>query len=250
METRTLIVSDLDGTLLGNDAALMRFYIWRIAQGSRVVLAYASGRFCSSMTASVQDTILPEPDYLIGGVGTQLRGFRSCEPVGDWETSSPESWSGAKVRNLLCTHPRLTPQRDPFQSERKISYFWHDATPDDLAELVQILKAGGISADVIYSSSRDVDVVPRGFNKGSAAAYLAKYLGVDHVVACGDTGNDAALFSQGFCGVVVANALPELRALCCKQVYLSSRSHADGVLDGIRHWTRQQQTLAGHAERS
>lgn len=249
MEIRTLLVCDLDGTLLGDDTALMRFYVWRVAQGPRVVLAYASGRFCASMTASVQDTILPEPDYLIGGVGTQLRRFRGCEAVGAWETSSTGSWNGAQVRDLLSAHPRLRPQPDLFQSEHKVSYFWHNAKSEELAEVVQTLKAEGILADVIYSSSRDVDVVPQNVNKGSAAGYLAKHLGVDRVIACGDTGNDAALFSQGFCGVVVANALPELRALCSDQVYLSPRSHADGVLDGIRHWTRHQPISAGHVER-
>jgi sucrose-6F-phosphate phosphohydrolase len=250
MEPRTLVISDVDGTLLGDDAALVRFYDWRLAQGPRVALAYASGRFCSSVARSIQETILPEPDYLIGGVGTQLRAFPGDEPVGMWETAPVESWSGSKVRRLLATHRRLRPQPDPFQSERKVSYFWPDADAQQLAEVVTLLESNGILADVIYSSARDVDVVPRGVNKGSAAAYLAGHLKAECVIACGDTGNDAALFCHGFCGVIVGNALPELRVLCSEQVYLSPHAHAEGVLDGIRHWIERQRIVVNHAERS
>ncbi|MEX0641109.1 MAG: HAD-IIB family hydrolase [Pirellulales bacterium] len=241
MEPRTLVISDVDGTLLGDDDALLRFYAWRVVQGPRVVLAYASGRFCSSLAASVKETILPEPDYLIGGVGTQLRRFDGCESVGEWERVPIESWNGPKVRRVLSTHPRLMPQPDVFQSERKVSYYYYNAAPEELAKVVQVLQGAGIIADVIYSSARDLDVVPHGVNKGSAAAYLARRLGVGRVIACGDTGNDAPLMCQGFCGVVVGNALPELRAHCSERIYLSPHTHADGVLDGIRYWSERQE---------
>jgi sucrose-6F-phosphate phosphohydrolase len=246
MKPRNLVISDVDGTLLGDDAALVRFHAWRRAQGASVALAYASGRFCSSIARSIQESILPEPEYLIGGVGTQLRVFPTDQPVGTWESAPMASWSGWKVRRILSTHRKLRPQSDVFQSERKVSYFWPGADPDQLAEVVTLLETNGILADDMYSSSRDVDVVPRGVNKGSAAAFLAAHLNVQSVIVCGDTGNDAALFCHGFRGVIVANALPELRALCSEDVYRSPHSHAAGVLDGIQHWAERQRSFVGH----
>jgi hydroxymethylpyrimidine pyrophosphatase-like HAD family hydrolase len=55
-------------------------------------------------------------------------------------------------------------------------------------------------------------------------------------VVAGDTGNDASMFVDGFRGIVVGNAQPELKALRSPQVYHSHYPHAAGVLGGIEYW--------------
>jgi hydroxymethylpyrimidine pyrophosphatase-like HAD family hydrolase len=81
-------------------------------------------------------------------------------------------------------------------------------------------------------------VLPRGANKGSAARFLAYALRVaqQRVIVCGDSGNDAAMFGLGWRGVIVSNALPELKALGGESIYHASGSFAAGVLEGVRHW--------------
>ncbi|HEY5484961.1 MAG TPA: HAD family hydrolase, partial [Propionibacteriaceae bacterium] len=61
----------------------------------------------------------------------------------------------------------------------------------------------------------------------------------EHVIAAGDSGNDAELLTAGFRGVIVANAQPELDSLAGPTIFRSAYSHAAGVLDGIRHWTAE-----------
>ena len=61
MESQSLLVSDVDGTLLGDDEALQRFGDWLGQNRHRLRLAYASGRFFDSIVASVTSTALPAP---------------------------------------------------------------------------------------------------------------------------------------------------------------------------------------------
>ena len=83
-----------------------------------------------------------------------------------------------------------------------------------------------------------LDVLPKGVNKGSAAAFLASHWSLprERVLVSGDTGNDLAMFAQGFRGIVVANAHAVLKRLDAPTVYHARRGHAAGVLEGLRHW--------------
>lgn len=91
---------------------------------------------------------------------------------------------------------------------------------------------------IVYSSERDLDVLPAGIDKGTATAFLANSWDVprDRVIVCGDTANDLSMFEQGFLGVVVGNALPELKSLDSPRVFHASEPFAAGVVEGLRHW--------------
>jgi sucrose-6F-phosphate phosphohydrolase len=236
-----LLVSDVDDTLLGDDQGLALFSQWCESNRDWLRIAYASGRFVDSLLDSVRNEGLPSPDALIGGVGTQIMAYPSCDVFGGWIDTLGRKWDAAQIRDLLAGDSDLTPQPDEFQSDYKLSYFLYDAPPEHLVALRRRLAQAGLDAEFVYSSHRDLDMLPAGVNKGAAAAFLARRWEFPghRVLVSGNSANDASMFLDEFRGVVVANAHDELKALAGDNVYLASQGHALGVLEGIEHWLAQ-----------
>ena len=241
MRCEYLLVTDLDGTLLGDDASLQAFRQHREAIPTRMQLVYASGRLVVDVRALIAERELCAPDAIIGGVGTQIEFSEGM--VVDWCRPTTASWDASRIRSLLHDLPL---QPDRFQTDHKVSFYLRDASDGILTALQRLLSSAGIEADLIYSSLRDLDVLPRGINKGTAAKFLAEHWGIksSRVIVCGDSGNDLSLFQNPFRGVVVANCLPELRQLSGGNIYFATEKYAAGVLQGIDHWLTQE-TAAG-----
>jgi sucrose-6F-phosphate phosphohydrolase len=245
VERTHLLISDLDGTLLGDDAWLKRFADWLHPRRTEVRLAYSSGRFYASVCDLVASTPLPPPDAVIGGVGTDLRFFPGGEKVDGWPRSLGP-WDRPEIRSILAQYRELEPQPDEFQAEFKLSYYAPDLECGFLVQLRRRLAASAHAVEVVYSSNRDLDVLPAGVDKGSAAAFLASRfaLRAEQVIVAGDTGNDVSMFRHGFRGIVVGNAHPELRSLSSPDVYKSDLAYAEGVLDGMQYWLQRRPASA------
>lgn len=237
MNDRHLIVSDVDGTLLGCDRALDDFATWFAARREQFYLVYNSGRLTDSIRESVLSSSLPEPDALVGGVGTEIEFFSSREKLADWPQLQG-NWDSNIICDTLKDCAGLNLQPPEAITSHKISYFAYGATESDLENWRSLLKQAGQAVQLIYSSARDLDLVPAGINKGAAAARLAGYwkMPSERVIVCGDSGNDGCMFNRGFRGVVVGNALPELKSLRGPNIFHAAHHFAAGVEEGIRFW--------------
>jgi sucrose-6F-phosphate phosphohydrolase len=234
-----LLISDLDDTFLGDPDALVRFSEFFPSVEKRLSIVYASGRFFESVTEDIRATLLPEPRAVIGGVGSEIRSFPDGQLDQDWVERISQQWSAERVREVLADEDELELQPEQSQSDFKVSYFFRGATQEQLDRLQAELFDAGINASLIYSSGRDLDFLPAGVNKGTAAAFVARELGFDrdHVIVAGNSGNDAKLFEHDFHGIIVSNAHEELKRYAdSRRVYLSPYGWADGVRDGLQHW--------------
>jgi sucrose-6F-phosphate phosphohydrolase len=173
-----MVVSDLDGTLLGDDEALCRFSDWWSNCRDECALVYASGRLFESVIQVVESTKLPQPNVVISAVGTQILLFPSGKPLLPWpRLMSP--WDRQIVCQTLGSFPRLQMQPDEFQFEHKVSYYLIDATVDELAQIEASLFTCGLGFELVYSSREHLDVLPRGTNKGFAVLALARHWNID-----------------------------------------------------------------------
>lgn len=190
------------------------------------------------MLESIDEHQLPEPVAIISEVGTQIRFCPSGEKLPNWPASP--FWSASVVQEVLARDPQLELQPAEFQSQYKVSYYLHGAADVDLDRICSLLLSRGIEAEIIYSSSRDLDILPAGVNKGTAAKRLMESLGFSlaQMIVCGDSGNDASMIKVGCHSIVVGNAQNELRSLKSDHIYHAKATHANGVLEGLRHWLK------------
>ncbi len=251
MASQGLFVSDVDHTLLGDPVATEQFTVEFARYRPQFRLVYASGRCCESVRRSIREHRLPEPDGVIGGVGTEIElGGRR---LADWPPTDP-NWDPARVLRTLGALPYIELQPAEFLSPHKISYTGRELGPEHLAEIEVRLREASLLCDTIYSSQRDLDILPRGIDKGSAALRVAGEWNIvpRRLLVAGDSGNDVALFRVAGRGIVVANARPELRDWAEQiaasgsepRVYLAQQSFAAGVVAGLEYF----RTAAGARE--
>ena len=238
-----LFSSDLDGTLAGDRQASRRFaeFWYSLEKASRPVLVYNSGRLIEDIIEFVTEEGLPEADYLIGGVGTMISAASAPHIAAEYTDSLEDGYDARRIAELLDVRPELARQPERYQHAHKSSWYFHDASLDHIEQIEEELKASGLSVRLVYSSGRDLDVLPGNADKGKALAWLCDRLGIalDEVVVAGDTDNDRGMFMlEGVRGIIPGNAHSELRRLTEERdnVFLANRACADGVIDGLRHW--------------
>ncbi|MGV8936391.1 MAG: HAD-IIB family hydrolase [Allorhizobium sp.] len=243
MKPIRLFSSDLDGTLAGDRNASQRFndYWQALEPASRPLLVYNSGRLVDDMADFVPEQGLPQPDIFIGGVGTMLSARSHAHLHAAFIEALGEGYDAEKIAASFADLPRLTLQPERYQHAYKSSWYLHDAEPGELDDIAAILRQSGLKTRIVYSSGRDLDVIPTGADKGQALTWLCRALGIslDEVVVAGDTGNDRAMFElDGVRGIIPANALSELLPLAddAAKVFKASQNEADGIVEGLRHW--------------
>ncbi|NJK93135.1 MAG: HAD-IIB family hydrolase, partial [Blastochloris sp.] len=237
-----LFSSDLDGTLLGNPEATHRFLTaWqRLPPEQRPVLVYNSGRSVRDMQQLVQNRKLCVPDYFIGGVGTEIFEVKTGAFLEDFSREFGQGWNLELIEEVVGGFPGIERQPPEFLHPYKSSWYWHRAESTQIKSLRDKLTEQGLEVHVVYSSLRDLDVLPAKANKGNALRWLSGRLQIPlrEVLVSGDTGNDSSMFLlPDVRGIVVENAQPELyEAVVRRSVYCAQAILADGVIEGLQHF--------------
>ncbi|WP_180897817.1 HAD-IIB family hydrolase [Martelella soudanensis] len=238
-----LFSSDLDGTLVGHNGSTERFRraFDAMPEAERPLLVYNSGRLVNDIRELIGMVGLPEPDFLIGGVGTMAHDHRAGLPVGGFDDFIGSSFDAEKVERIMNSIPDVTRQPDRYQHGYKSSWYLQNAKKSRLKVIEEALTTKGLEVKLVYSSARDLDILPRNADKGACLSWLCQKLGIAHddVVVAGDTGNDSAMFAvPEVRGIIPANGHDDLRALAKSngRIYQARGEIADGVIEGLRHF--------------
>lgn len=207
------LASDLDGTWLpaaGREADLRALEAF-LERHPGVVLTFATGRTLGSALAVLAGRVKVLPRFLVTDVGTAI--FER-KPEGRWvELEGYAQWVEhrwafrAVAGALLGALPAGVVQQSGVLPRRRLALEVQGGC--GLAQAAQALalrlRAEGVEADLLASSERCLDVLPRGVNKGAAIGYLQNCMGLSGpLVACGDSENDLAMLQRADLPVLMA----------------------------------------------
>lgn len=239
-----LLVTDLDNTLVGDNQSLAELNTILQAHRQHLFLVYSTGRSLISYQHLCTEADLLTPDALVTSVGTEIYERDSDRPNSAWSAQLQKNWDRDLVAAIAQEFSVLIPQEDEAQGPFKASY--HVAQEDAeriLPELNACLQEKELAAQIIYSSGHDLDILPVAADKGNAMTFVRQQFGVplEQSVACGDSGNDRALFRNSEQqGIIVGNALSELLDWHQQQPspfrYLAKAHCAAGILEGLQYF--------------
>jgi sucrose-6F-phosphate phosphohydrolase len=246
-----LIVFDIDETLIDNASGSNDFYQrWmNIRFKEAPLLCYNSGRLPDDLQSLIKSKLIPKPDFFIAGVGTSIYDYRKSITIKEFSQVLDEGWNLTKVQQVMeGLGNQISKQPEHFQNDFKSSWFYDNATEDDLLKIKKLLKKADLEVNVVYSSSRHLDILPKWANKGNSLEWLLDYLDIstEETIVAGDSGNDSAMFKiPHINGIVVGNAQPELyHETKGLSVFYSEKPRYEAVFEGLRHYGLEWDTVA------
>ena len=267
---RLLLCTDLDRTLLPNGAqpespqARRRFAA--LASHPQVTLAFVTGRDRARIERAINNYLLPNPDFVISDVGTNIYDMRGglWQVWTEWQKEIAPDWNGFshhQLSRLLSEFSQLRLQQVNKQNTFKLSYYFslHVDQGRLDADIQQCLQQEQIHASLIWSVDEPagiglLDVLPKRATKLHAMEFLQTVLGFaqSEILFAGDSGNDLPVLASPIPAVLVANAMSSVatQAVAAAEasgnrqaLYLAqgdflgmNGNYSAGILEGVAHY--------------
>jgi len=264
-----ILATDLDGTfipgdhLLPDDPQLRALEVLRKRIASeRLEVVFVTGRHLDSVIEVMQRKHLPQPQWIIGDVGTSIfhREGPGCDqpyrPLQSYVNHLDQivgSFSIAQLTTQFSSDAELILQEPEKQGRHKLSFYCKARTIAREVRAIehQLQKMGApyrvVSSVDPFNGDGLIDLLPLGTDKASALWWWAGFRNhaAGEIVFAGDSGNDLAALTAGFRAIVVGNADRTLADQVAaehqrlghpERAYLASGQATAGVLEGCRHF--------------
>lgn len=234
---RYLLATDLDNTFVGDPSSLGNLLGHFEENEVDPAFVYVTGRHLDSALSLIDRERLPSPDLLITDVGTAIYHSPELEEDQGWSDWVNETWKPEELLQFADNFPFLHQQELPHQ--KRISFTADSASLEDIQQFRQQLEQTAIPHHFVFSSGRDLDLLPERSGKGKAVEYIIRQYAHPEVniLLAGDSGNDAEMLSLDYPAVIVGNAQQELHELPAHSLLYRANGHyAEGIREAWRHF--------------
>nr|VFK55996.1 MAG: hypothetical protein BECKTUN1418D_GA0071000_103915 [Candidatus Kentron sp. TUN] len=251
-----LFTSNLDNALLPNGtqtaAAGCLERTWELLKQLKAAdysMVYVTDHYLSLAIESQKTFKLPDPDYWICNLGTEIHDAMG-NPDKDWENKMGPTFNRKALLSVLKGNPNLRAQEEEKQGPHKLSFNYLELIDDTLrtwmstriGEVADGIRLIDTVAD--SSESASIDLVPTTAGKAQALSYLMEKLGLPktRVFFSGDSENDLDVLMSGVCGTLLGNAARAVQDKVRERaentesarLILSRGYYGDGIIEGLR----------------
>lgn len=237
------LVSDLDGTWIprGPDTQKLRDLESHVSQLRGLQLTFATGRSLHSVISELSRQVLLWPQHLVTDVGTAIY-YRATKGKwiedGEYGRRIASRWDTEAVERLATSLPPTVRRQPGVRSRRRLAL---EVTPGcdprrSYEDLVRYLERCWFAADVLPSSGRCLDVLPKGVHKGTAVDYLERSVRQPtFLMVCGDSENDLGMLQLADAAVLMASSplKEEMVGIPAHRVYRPEADGPAGILEAL-----------------
>lgn len=283
---KLLLCTDMDRTLLPNgpqkESEHARELLAQLVALPQVEFTFVTGRDKKLVEKAIHNYLLPQPDFVIGDVGSTIyqTGGNEWRKLKSWDEHIGVDWQGYHhddLRLLLKGIKDIRLQELSKQGPHKLSYYipMHVKTHHIMQKIAQCFEQHNIKVNLIWSLDEPaniglLDILPARASKRQAIEFLMQKeaYALDDVVFAGDSGNDISVVASEIPSVLVANASNDVQneakaeAASAKRensLYLAkggylnmNGNYSAGILEGVAHykpeiakWLEQQSKSMG-----
>lgn len=221
---------------MGDKDALQKLLHYYDKFPQEVALVYITGRHYHSALSLITSENLPRPDILITDSGTSIYKSPNFCVDQNWQKEMRVNWPPKEIIKVAEDFPSLNRQSLP--NTDRISFTVYNDY-ETVSQLGSSLRQKNIPHKLIYSSNRDVDILPVKSGKGNALIYILNNFSCKEVqiLVAGDSGNDQEMLSLGYPSVIVGNAQPELANIKGhRKLYMATQNYAGGIHEAWVHF--------------
>ncbi len=233
-----VLVTDVDDTLTGDDAALTTLLEVLETSDAKVGFGIATGRNLNESLALLEKLEVRVPDVLITAAGTELHYGTRLVTDRSWERQIRYRWDRDEAEHVVGAIPGLTPVAKS-ATKYRLRYRLDPKRAPSLREIRRRVRQEGLRVTTILDHEVYLDVIPVRASPGLAIRFFCFKWNLEpqRLLVAGDSGNDWDMLSGDTLGVVVSNHTPELERLRGRpRVYFANSPHARGILEGIDYY--------------
>lgn len=211
----------------------------RLFTDRQIGFGIATGLSFDEAWEVIQRCGMPEPGFVISGLGAEIRYGETGVPDERWQHQIGTRWNRDGVVGALSGVAGLSMQEDHFQHQFKVSYLMDSNNATGRLTLQRLLREKGISAKVIVTARAFVDVIPIRSGKDVALRYLENRWGIDpsRIFYFGTYGNDISAVRGRNLSALAGDADRILRQLHARpRLYHAKGKGLAGFFEGLEHY--------------